>query len=262
MLSTDLLAFYRGLDQRDLTIVDLETTGFAPPMARAIEISILQASYRGGIQRQVTHLINPGVPIPEKITRLTGISPAMVATAEPADMVWPQCFPLLTQGIFTAHNVSFDYPFVQAELRLQGFEFGVPPTQRFCSVIFSRLMLPDLPSRSLPKLVEHFQFNVGQSHRAEADTLACWMLIEELLHQLSNTEDEVLLQRFGRQWLTLRDIVEIFGQRQSIVQRHLQSAGLQPRISSRTQTIMYQRSAVERVFWEVKGQQGSLLDEI
>ncbi|MFM2432988.1 MAG: hypothetical protein RLZZ511_4202 [Cyanobacteriota bacterium] len=262
MLSADLLAFYRGLNDRDLTIVDLETTGFAPPMARAIEISILQASYSGGIQQQVTHLINPGVAIPEQITRLTGISGAMVAAAEPAKSVWPQCFPLLSRGLFTAHNVSFDYPFVRAELRLQGFEFELPPEERFCSVIFSRLMLPDLPSRSLPKLVEHFQFNVGRSHRAEADTLACWMLIEELLHQLNNTEDEVLLKRFGQQWLTLRDITAIFGQRQSIVQRHLQAADLKPRISKRTQTIMYQRSGVEQVFWEVKGQQGSLLDEV
>jgi DNA polymerase III subunit epsilon len=252
MLSTELLAFYRGLADRDLTIVDLETTGFGPPAARAIEISIIKANYRDGIQDQVTHLINPGVRVPAMITRLTGISPAMVASADAASEVWPQCFPLLDQGLFTAHNAVFDYPFVKAELKLQGYEFNRSPQEQFCTVIFSRLMLPELPSRSLPNLVKHFQFDVGRSHRAAADTMACWLLAQRLLAELSDTEDELLMQRFGKQWLPLRDVTKIFGTRQSIAQRHLQAAGLEPRISSRSKTVMYRRSDVERVYWETR----------
>jgi DNA polymerase III subunit epsilon len=260
MLSTELLAFYRRIATEDLTIVDLETTGFAPPAARAIEISILKANYRDGIQDQTTYLINPGVRVPEMITRLTGISQAMVASADGADVVWPQCFAALSTGLFTAHNAAFDYPFVKAELKLQGYEFFKPTQEQLCTVIFSRLMLPDLPSRSLPNLVKHFQFDVGRSHRAAADTMACWLLLQRLLEQLMATEDEVLLQRFGQQWLPLREVTQIFGGRQAIAQKHLKAAGIEPRLSGRTKTVMYRRSEVERVYWETQGRQTEILD--
>jgi DNA polymerase III subunit epsilon len=253
MLSTDLLAFYRRIATQDLTIVDLETTGFGPPVARAIEISIIKANYRDGIQQQVTHLINPGVRVPEMITRLTGISQAMVASADPASEVWPQCLPLLASGTFTAHNAAFDYPFVSAELKLLGHEFHQPSTEHFCTVIFSRVMLPELPSRSLPNLVKHFQFDVGRSHRAAADTMACWLLAQRLLTEICETEDEVLIQRFGQMWMPMREVTKIFGTRQSIAQRHLQAAGIEPRLSSRNKTLMYKRSDVERVYWEIQG---------
>jgi DNA polymerase III subunit epsilon len=253
MLSTELLAFYRRMASEDLTIVDLETTGFGPPTARAIEISIIKANYRhGGFQQQVTHLINPGVRVPEMITRLTGISQAMVASADPAHEVWPQCLPLLESGTFTAHNAVFDYPFVKAELQMLGHEFHKPTEEHFCTVIFSRVMLPELPSRSLPNLVKHFQFDVGRSHRAAADTMACWLLAQRLLTELHDTDDEVLIQRFGQQWLPMREVTKIFGTRQSIAQRHLTAAGLEPRISSRSKTAMYKRSDVERVYWETR----------
>lgn len=255
MLSTELLTFYRQMAERNLTIVDLETTGYKPPVARAIEISIIKANLQDGIQQQITHLINPGVKVPAQITRFTGISQAMVASAEPAQDVWRQCAPLLETGVFTAHNASFDYPFVKAELKLQGQDFHKPSHNQFCTVIFSRLMLPDLPSRSLPNLVAHFGFDVGRSHRAEADTMACWLLAKLLLTEVTQTEDEILLERFGKQWLPMREVSKIFGQKTAIAQRTLYQAGLEPRISGRSKTLMYQRADVERVFWHTQDQQ-------
>ncbi|WP_264323225.1 3'-5' exonuclease [Romeriopsis navalis] len=260
MLSTELLTFYRQMAQRDLTIVDLETTGFKPPVARAIEISIIKANLEDGIQQQVTHLINPGVRVPEHITRITGISQAMVASADQSTEIWPACLPLLETGIFTAHNAAFDYPFVKAELKLQGQTFHKPSHEQFCTVIFSRLMLPDLPSRSLPNLVEHFGFEVGRSHRAGADTMACWLLAKMLLTEVCETNDAELLQRFGKQWLPMQEVTKIFGCKQAIAQRKLHLAGLEPRISGRSKTLMYQRAEVERVFWETQGRQTSLLE--
>ncbi|NJN48414.1 MAG: 3'-5' exonuclease [Candidatus Competibacteraceae bacterium] len=258
MLSTELLTFYRQMAERDLTIVDLETTGFAPPVARAIEISIIKANLQAGLQDQITHLINPGVRVPEQITRLTGISQAMVASADRETEIWPRCWPWLSDGVFTAHNVAFDYGFVKAELKQQGYDWHKASTDQFCTVIFSRLMLPDLPSRSLPKLVEHFGFAVGRSHRAAADTLACWLLAQRLLTEVGETDDADLLERFGKQWLPMREVTQIFGCKQAIAQRKLHQAGLEPRISGRSKTLMYQRAAVERVFWETQGQQTSL----
>lgn len=250
MLSTDLLAYYRRLGQETLTVVDVETSGYSPADGRVIEVSVLQATLADGIQQQQTQVINPPIRVPEKITRFTGISQAMVDHAPLAETVWPQYLPLLSTGILTAHNLAFDYAFIQAELALLGIEFARSSTEQLCTVILARLMLPDLPSRSLPDLVRHYQFPVGRSHRAEADTLACWLLAERLLTEVQTEADEVLLARFARQWLRLCDAAAILGCSDKRARSRLTQAGVEPRRVGRHNTPMYQRGDVERVCLE------------
>ena len=189
MLSTELLAYYRRISQGLLTVVDVETTGHRPPLSRVIEVSVLQATLAEGIQQQQTHLLNPQVKVPASITRFTGISQAMVDAAPISADVWHEYLPLLNTGILTAHNLAFDYGFLKSELNFVDVPFSRPEDEQLCTVILSRLMLPDLPSRSLPNLVEHFGFDVGRSHRAEADTLACWLLAERLLTEIQQESD-------------------------------------------------------------------------
>ncbi len=245
--STELLAHYRQINQQTFTIVDVETTGYAPPQSRVIEISVIQASLQDGVQVQQTSLINPGVPIPYKITQITGITQAMVDAAPSPDAVWPTFLPLLQTGILTAHNLAFDYPFLRAEFANLNQAFSRPATQQLCTVLLSRQLLPELPSRSLPDLVKHFGFDVGRSHRAAADTLACWLLLEKLLAQLQTIPDDVLLQRFAQQWLDLKDVAAILGCTQQQAQARLSQAGIQPRLVGRHKTPQYQRGAVEGV---------------
>lgn len=259
MLAVDWLRFYRQVAEQDLTIVDLETTGYRPSFARVTEIAVIQANLKTGIQHQATTLINTHTLIPENIVRFTGITQAIVDGAPLAEQVWPQYFPLLEPGVLTCHNLEFDYPFLQAELQHCQIDFHKSSQQRLCTVILARQMLPDLPSRSLPDLVKHFRFPVGQSHRAEADAIACWLLAEHLLTEVMTLPDEALIQRFGRQWLPLREVTKILGGRQPEVIRRLQAAGVEPRRSSRSGASLYQRSAVEAVFYESQGQQLSWL---
>jgi DNA polymerase-3 subunit epsilon len=253
VLSTQLLAYYRQISQQLLTIVDVETSGYTPAEARVIEVSVLQASLTDGIQHQQTTLINPPVKVPTKITRFTGISQAMVDQAPLAAAVWPQYLPLLNKGILTAHNLAFDYGFLQAEFQRLGMLFARPGDEQLCSVILARQMLPDLRSRSLPDLVRHFGFDVGRSHRAEADTLACWLLTQRLLTEILQEEDEKLLPRFARQWLPLTEAAAVLGCSSQQARQRLASAGVPARVVGRQQTPMYQRGAVEQVFWQTTG---------
>ena len=259
MRSTELLEFYRGLGDRELVICDLETTGFKPPTARATEISVICASLRDGVRSQHTSLINSHTEVPENITRFTGITQSMVDAAADAEAVWTEYFPRLNQGVLVCHNLDFDYPFMQAELRGCGIEFQKDLNDRLCTVILSRLMLPDLPSRSLPNLVKHFRFDVGRSHRAEADTMACWLLLERLLTELFDTSDEPLLKRFGQQWLVDRDVAVMFGCRTREVNAICEAAGIKVRKSSRSSTLMYMRSDVEQILAEREARDGEQL---
>ncbi len=250
LLSTDLLTYYRLISQQPFTVVDVETTGYKPDNSRVIEVSILKATLQDGIQHQETHLINPGVKIPEQITRITGISQSMVDPAASPEQVWQQCLPPLSTGIFTAHNLSFDYGFIRAEFRQLGIEFSRPTQAQLCTVILSRLMLPELPSRSLPNLVQHFGFAVGASHRAAADTEACWLLAKHLLTEIQTAADEKLLPRFAQQWLPLGDAATILRCKGKTARSRLTAAGIEPRIVGRYDTAMYRRGDVERVYFD------------
>lgn len=258
MLATELLAFYRQISQQLLTVVDVETTGYAPDRSRVIEVSVLHGKLSDGILQQQTHLINPDIEVPANITRFTGITQAMVDAAMPASEVWQQYLPWLNQGILTAHNLDFDYSFLVAELEQLDVAFSRPSDEQLCTVILARQMLPDLPSRSLPNLVKHFGFNVGKSHRAEADTLACWFLAERLLTEIWNEDDEVLLPRFAQQWLTLIDAAAILKCLTRQARSRLDKAGIQPRLVGRNQIPMYRRGDVERVYWELRSRPSQL----
>ncbi|MBM0742386.1 3'-5' exonuclease [Phormidium sp. CLA17] len=262
MLSTDLLFFYRQVSHQALTVVDVETTGCHPNSSRVIEISVLQATLKSGIHHQQTHLINPQVPVPESITRFTGISQDMVAQAPLAEDVWKSYLPLLNSGTLTAHNLAFDYGFLQSEFHHLGICFTRSNAEQLCTVILARLMLPDLPSRSLPNLVQHFGFPVNTSHRAEADTLACWLLTKLLLTEIQNEPDEILLDRFAKQWLSLRDAAAILGVSTQQARASLKLANVKLRLVGQYQTPQYQRGDVERLFRENQGSnQLSLLQD-
>ncbi len=250
VLSTDLLFFYRQVSHQVLTVVDVETTGHHPNSSRVIEISVLQATLESGIHHQQTHLINPQVSVPPSITQFTGISQEMVAQAPLAADVWQDYLPLLNTGTLTAHNLSFDYGFLQSEFRHLDIGFTRPISEQLCTVILARLMLPDLPSRSLPNLVKHFDFPIATSHRAEADTLACWLLAKLLLTEIQTESDETLLDRFAKQWLSLRDAAAILGFSTQQARAALKRSHVKPRLVGQYRTPQYQRGEVEQLFRE------------
>ena len=255
MLSKELLGYYRHVSQQMLTVVDVETTGRFANCDRMMEVSVLQATLTDGIQQQQTYLINPQIPIPDRIVRFTGITPAMVAMAPVAADVLPALLLPLSQGVLTAHNLEFDYSFLQTEFDRLGIAFSRPVDQQLCTVQLSRLMLPQLRSRSLPDLVQHFQFDVGRSHRAAADTLACWLLAKHLLTEILNEDDEVLLARFAYQRMPLKYAAELLGCSLAEAQEQLKAAQVPAKFVGwgKKGTWIYRRGDVERVFYEQQG---------
>lgn len=244
MRAQECLDYYYALSKSQFTVVDLETTGSRHPHDRVIEVSILIANLQRGILHQETYLIDPGIPIPNKIQRFTGISQAMVASAPKPLSVWTKCLPLLAQGTLTAHNIDFDYGFLQKEYQRLGVKFSRPPAQLLCTVKLSRLLLADLPSRSLPMLVKHFRFPIDTSHRAAPDTLACWLLVEKLFDRLLN-QPEQMLELFARQWITPQEVGRILGISPSQVGTHLEGSPIKQRYSRSRKITVYLRGDVE-----------------
>lgn len=258
LLTDQLLAYYRQLSEGLLTVVDVETTGSRPPEARVIEIAVVQGSLEQGITHEASFVVNAQVRVPHTITRLTGITTAMVEQGTAADRVWQALRSPLDQGVLTGHNLAFDYGFIQAEYQRLGQGFKRPEAQQFCTVILSRLLLADLPSRSLPQLVRHFGFDVGRSHRALADTKACWLLANLLLERLAHTSDDALRRQFAEQWVPLRDAAKVFSCPRAELQRQLDARGCDRRTSRRGNRHMYRRGDLETLYRELYPEQLSL----
>ena len=262
LLSKQLLAFYRRVSRSTLTVVDVETTGSVAHKSNVIEVSVIKASLTDRILQQETTLINPTGKVPPFITKITGITTAMVSKAPYPEEVWADYEPLLRQDVLTAHNLDFDYGFLQAEYKRLEAHYYRPPSHRFCTVLLSRLMLADLPSRSLPNLVKHFNFDVGTSHRAAADTKACWLLAEILLTRIQQDPEEKILELFRQQWIRLQDAAAMFGQRKKDTLDLLIKAGLEHRLSKRQQQPLFRRGDVEDMFYAQNGEQLSVLGEL
>ncbi len=71
----------------DYVVFDIETTGFSPTKNKIIEIGAVKVR-NGEIIDRMDEFVNPEVPIPFDIERLTGINDAMVMGAE---IRWTRC---------------------------------------------------------------------------------------------------------------------------------------------------------------------------
>lgn len=160
-------------------IVDIETTGGHASANGITEVAIFV--YNGSEVTQQYHtLVNPRVPIPTYIQALTGITDDMVATAPPFEEVAEAVYNLLSDNIFVAHNVNFDYSFLQHHLQASGYELKC---RKLCTVRLGRKIIPGLPSYSLGNLCRSLKIPVRHRHRAAGDAEATVQLFALLLQQ-------------------------------------------------------------------------------
>lgn len=149
-------------------IVDIETTGGNASSGAITEIAIAIHDGRQVLDFYET-LINPCCPIPYFIQQFTGITNEMVAHAPTFDAVAETIFGYLSEKVFVAHNVSFDYSFVSNQLLQSGYQLQVP---KLCTVRLSRKIIPGMSSYSLGKLCRQLQIGLENRHRAGGDVMA------------------------------------------------------------------------------------------
>jgi DNA polymerase III subunit epsilon len=159
------------------TIIDIETTGQASKTGRITEIAIY--NHNGfGITDTFSSLINPECFIPGFITELTGIDNEMVKSAPRFYEVARKIVEITHDKVFVAHNVSFDYRFIQEEFKRLGYDYQ---RKTMCTVRMGRKYLPGHQSYSLGKLCSELDIPIVGRHRASGDALATVKLFEMIL---------------------------------------------------------------------------------
>jgi DNA polymerase-3 subunit epsilon len=95
---------------------DCETTGYLPG-ARLIEIGAVCFRDDGRVEAEFQEFVQPPVALPAFITRLTGITPWMLCSADDATSVLTRFLRWAPdRGIFVAHDVAFDLAVMANEL--------------------------------------------------------------------------------------------------------------------------------------------------
>ncbi len=166
------------LDEATFAVVDLETTGSVIGVDEIIEIGLVVI--RGGriIDRFET-MVWSDRTIPPWVARLTGISNDDLEGAPTFSDVAEELFSLLDDNVFVAHDIRFDLPFLRWEFARRGL--ARPAVTGLCTLVLSRLLWPDLSSRSLPDLARAFDVDHDNPHRAADDALATGGVLLEAL---------------------------------------------------------------------------------
>lgn len=156
----------------DTVVFDIETTGFNAGTDHIIEIGAVRIRDGEIIDRMDT-FVDPEVPIPYHITRLTSIDDTMVMGADPISKVLPAFLEWCGDSIIVAHNASFDTGFIRRKARELGLKYD--PTI-IDTVALSRLLLPQLNRYKLDTVAKELNVVLEHHHRA-VDDAECTALI-------------------------------------------------------------------------------------
>ena len=172
-------------------IIDVETTGTGASYGKITEIAIIL--HNGvAVTETYTTLIDPECNIPWNITRLTGITNEMVASAPKFYEVAKKIVELTAGKAFVAHNAMFDYSFVKEEFKRLGYDFK---RKTICTVKLGRKLLPGHRSYSLGNICTDLGILITDRHRAIGDALATAKLFEILINQNNLLESSLFVHQ-------------------------------------------------------------------
>lgn len=177
-------------------VTDIETTGGHASANGITEIAVTIFDGNEVLERFET-LVNPKQLIPHFIQSLTGITDEMVQLAPTFEDISPKLFELLQGKVFVAHNVNFDFSFINHQFLNLGYKLQC---KKLCTVRYTRKIFPKLTSYSLGKLCSHFEIPVHNRHRAGGDANATTTLLQLLLKKDVNNHLHTMLAKQSKEY--------------------------------------------------------------
>lgn len=167
-----------------MVLLDCETTGGRASRDRMTELALIEIEDGQVIDRWQS-LINPEVSIPPWITRLTGISNAMIETAPSFTDLAPALFERLQGKVIVAHNARFDYSFLKQSFLRCGLNLNC---KTLCSVRLSRKLFPQHRHHGLDRIIARLGIEIDDRHRAMADTEVILAFLQHISEQFPATQ--------------------------------------------------------------------------
>jgi DNA polymerase III epsilon subunit family exonuclease len=163
-------------------VFDIETTGGNPERNGITEIFAIRYN-QGEIKDTFYSMVNPGIPIPPIVRRMTGIDNKMVRGAPRITEVMPKVVEFIGHDILVSHNTIGDMKFIRhfaeqvCHVALQNFYL--------CTHLLVEKLASEAPDKSLKGLANFFELpRQGELHRAEGDAYVTLELFKVLTGRL------------------------------------------------------------------------------
>lgn len=146
-------------------VFDLETTGLEAENSKIIEIGALKY-IDNELVSEYSVLINPEVPIPEVITKITGLTEEQLNDKKTIGEVLPEFILFIEDLPLVAHNSSFDLSFIEENIK----RLGLPmiSNKNIDTLELSKIYIPKAYNHKLETLKRFFHLEYG-SHRSVDD---------------------------------------------------------------------------------------------
>ena len=165
-------------------VFDLETTGFSAEVDRIIEIGAVKIK-NGEIVDNFSKFVNPKIPIPFRIEKLTGINDSMVMEAEPIEKILPEFLEFCGDAVMVAHNAGFDTSFIINNAERLGIKYD--PTI-MDMVLLAQFVIPNLHNYKLDTLCKHLAVSLENHHRAVDDAQATAYIYLKMVKMLEERD--------------------------------------------------------------------------
>ena len=183
----------------DFVVIDVETTGLSPKQNKLLEICAVRFAGFEPIE-YVTTLIDPGSPIPEKITKINGISDEVVKGSPSIGSVYQSFLDFIgKEKVIIAHNIEFDIKFLYAN----GIDLFTVKRKYYDTCAMARTRLKrhseykdarhegdydyiqdyDVYDYKLGTLLKYYNIYSPKSHRALNDCIGTGQLFKKLLDE-------------------------------------------------------------------------------
>ncbi len=173
-------------------VVDIETSGLSTRRHRILQIAVVTVE-GGDVVDEWSSLIGLRWPWPIQRVgprRVHGIGRKSLRGAPRQRVVIGELASRLDGAVFTAHNVRFDWPFIERAAREAGV--AIVPAGRLCTLRLSRSLDPDRSlSHRLGDVCERYGISNDRPHDALHDARATAAALPHLLaeHRVNGPDD-------------------------------------------------------------------------
>jgi DNA polymerase III epsilon subunit family exonuclease len=167
------------LDEAEFVVFDLETTGLSATRSRICEVGAVRVRALE-LADSFQSLVNPGVPLPEPVARLTGLREEELRRAASISNVLLRFLDFAGDELLVAHNARFDQRFLERQLLfLHGRRLAELP---LCTAALARRLLEGRRRRvGLASLADFFGVPTRPCHRALPDAEATAQVLVHLI---------------------------------------------------------------------------------
>ncbi len=178
-----------GSPAADFVAFDLETTGLSPKSDRVIEIGAVRLDPDLRVADRFELLVDPAMPIPLSVQRLTGLGDRDVRGAATPQEAMAQFAEFCAGARLVAHGGIFDMAFCVALLPQAFANRAV-----FDTLDLARILLPVAPSHSLPLLSAQLDIDHDRPHRALSDAETTAQLFRALVDAAEQLPEPLLVR--------------------------------------------------------------------